>query len=85
MDFSKLEEYLSGLSAHGIPACDIMVMKDHKLLYRTMAGYSDHEGTVPVSDKDLYNIYSTDESYSIFDAPYSLISSADGKIRNRFI
>ena len=43
MNFSKLEKYLSGLSAHGIPACDIMVMKDHKLLYRTMAGCSDYE------------------------------------------
>ncbi len=65
MDFSKLEEYLSGLSAHGIPACDIMVMKDHKLLYRTMAGYSDHEGTVPVSDKDLYNIYSNTKIFTV--------------------
>ncbi len=58
MDFQHLEEYLSHLPEFGIPAGDIAVYKDHKCVFRHMVGYSDYAGTVPVSRKDLYNIYS---------------------------
>lgn len=65
MDFSRLDAYLKDLSAHGIPAADIMIMKDHEVLYRTMAGYSDSEGKVPVSEKDMYNIFSNTKVFTV--------------------
>jgi len=59
MDFSKLTAYLDTLEekyeVHGL---DIQVCKDHEVLYRHMAGHSDYDRKVPVSGKDLYNIYS---------------------------
>ena len=58
MDFSKLNAYIDQLPAHGIPAADIAVYRDHKLVHRYMAGYSDYEGTVPVTEFDMYHIYS---------------------------
>ncbi len=59
MDFTRLTEYLDSLheryQVHGL---DCVVMKDHEVLYRHMSGVSDYEGTKPVSDTDLYDLYS---------------------------
>ena len=57
-----------------IKPMDLLELKNKTLVYKGK-----------INEHHLYNIYSTDESYSIFDAPYSLISSTYGKIRNRFI
>lgn len=64
-DFNKLEAYVLQLSKHGIPACDIVVWKNHELVYRTMAGYSDHERTRVVRDTDMYNIYSNTKLFTV--------------------
>ena len=53
---------------------DLLDLENKTLLYKGK-----------INKYPLYNLYSTDESYSIFDAPYSLALSAYGKIRNRFI
>lgn len=58
MDFTKLDAYIAQLPEHGIPAADIAVYRDHKLIHRFMAGCSDYEGKVPVSEQDMYHIYS---------------------------
>ena len=43
----------------GIPAVDMRILKDGKEIYRHSAGYADKEKTVPVSEKDLYWIFSS--------------------------
>lgn len=59
MDFTKLTDYLNSLeekySVHGL---DIKITKEHDTVYRYMTGHSDYEGKVPVSERDLYNIFS---------------------------
>ena len=41
-----------------IPACELLIHSGGKEIYRHGAGFSDREGTVPVSSRDLYWIYS---------------------------
>ena len=59
MDFTKLESYLNTLEekyeVHGL---DCKVMKEHKTIYRYMTGHSDYELNSPVSENDLYDVYS---------------------------
>lgn len=59
MDFSKVTAYLNTLeekySVHGL---DVKVTKEHETVYRYMTGHSDYEGKKPVSEEDLYDIYS---------------------------
>ena len=59
MDFSRLDEYMEEMPKRGIPACELAVTKDGKLVYRKMVGFSDVEQTKPVSENDIYWIYST--------------------------
>lgn len=56
-----------------IKPMDLLEIENKTLLY---------EGKI--NEHPLYNLYSTEESYSILDIPYSLASAAYGKIRNRF-
>ena len=57
--FEPLTAFVDSLDEHyGIPACDLIVYKDGEQVYRHMAGFSDAEGKVPVSDRDLYRLYS---------------------------
>ena len=59
MDFSKLTAYLETLNErYGVKGLDIKITKDHECIYRHMVGHSDYDCTVPVSDKDLYDVYS---------------------------
>lgn len=59
MDFTKLTNYLNTLEKrYGIRGLDMKVTRNHTTVYRHMAGCSDYEGTRPVSDRDLYDIYS---------------------------
>lgn len=59
MDFTKLTQYLNTLEdSYGVHGLDMKVMKDHQVVYRYMTGCSDYEMTRPVSENDLYNIYS---------------------------
>lgn len=59
MDFSKLTAYLDSLEenyeVHGL---DIKVCKGHETVYRYMTGHSDYDRKVPVTENDLYNVYS---------------------------
>ena len=58
-DFPALTGYLDSLHGrYGIPACDMVIYQGHELAYRHMAGYADAARTRPVSEDDLYNIYS---------------------------
>jgi len=43
---------------HGVPGCDILIYRDHELLYRHICGYSDREEKLPLTDDCLYYMYS---------------------------
>ena len=59
MAFEKLTEYLDSLGEnYGVPGLDCKVMKDHQVLYRHSAGYSDFLGKRPVFGNELYDLYS---------------------------
>ena len=59
MDFSKLTQYLDSLeSRYEVHGLDCKVMRGHEVLYRHMAGHSDYAKTKPVSENDLYDLYS---------------------------
>jgi CubicO group peptidase (beta-lactamase class C family) len=59
MNFTKLGTYLNTLEekyeVHGL---DCKVMQEHKTIYRYMTGHSDYTLKVPVSENDLYEVYS---------------------------
>ncbi|NLW12184.1 MAG: beta-lactamase family protein [Clostridiaceae bacterium] len=59
MDFKTLTEYIDSLSeVYGVPAADIKITKNHETVYRHSAGYSDYKKMRPVSEHDLYRLYS---------------------------
>ena len=58
MDFTKLGEYMDSLHSVNVPGCDLVVYKDHEMLYRHMAGYRDEEKTLPVRGDEAYCLYS---------------------------
>lgn len=59
MDFSRLTAYLHTLEEkYGVHGLDMKITKEHEVVYRHMLGYSDYNRTIPVSARDLYDIYS---------------------------
>lgn len=58
MDFSKLDRLMDGMTARGIPACDLAVTYQGKTVYRRGVGFSDVAQTKPVSRDDLYYVFS---------------------------
>ena len=59
MNFSQLTGYLDRLgSDYGVPGYDLIIRKDHETLYRRRGGFCDYDRTRPVSDQDLYFMYS---------------------------
>ncbi len=63
MDFTKLRAYLNSLEEdYGVHGLDCKVMKEHETVFRFMKGHSDYELTVPVSENDLYEVYSCTKS-----------------------
>lgn len=56
--FSKLTAYIDHLSDHFVPSCDIIVMRDHEVLYRHMMGHRDEAGKEPLRGDETYCLYS---------------------------
>ena len=57
-DFRNITEFVDSLPSRGFPGMDVTVARDHKILYRHSAGYTDMEAGVPVSGNELYYMYS---------------------------
>ncbi len=55
----RLKEYMDSLGEMSIPARDVTVWQGHNELFRYSSGHSDAAGKVPVSDKDVYLLYSS--------------------------
>nr|SIP63186.1 Beta-lactamase class C and other penicillin binding proteins [uncultured bacterium] len=58
MDFSKVTAYADSLLERGIPSIDIIAQRDHRQLYRHMAGWRDTGRTQPLRGDETYNLYS---------------------------
>ena len=58
MNFSKLDAFLQAMPERGINGCEMAVTKNGDLIYRSFVGYSDAAKTRPVSNRDIYWIYS---------------------------
>ena len=59
MNFSKVTAYLDSLEKlYGVPGFDLLIARDHEIIYRHSGGFSDYEKKTPVSAEDLYIMYS---------------------------
>jgi hypothetical protein len=58
MDFSSLKTFLNEIADEKIPGCDLVIKRDHETLLRYSSGVSDYAGNRPVSDRDIYKMYS---------------------------
>ena len=58
MNFSKLDQFMKDMPLRGIPGCELVVTKDGETVYRTCIGYADAKKTKPVTNRDLYWIFS---------------------------
>ena len=56
MNFDAVARYMEEVTCreHGMPGCDIAVMREHKLLYRNTCGFSDREAKIPTDPQALY-------------------------------
>ena len=64
MAFEKLTAYLDSLRGEGIPGCDLVVYRNHEMIYRHMAGFSDAEGKKPMQGNETYCIYSCSKVFT---------------------
>lgn len=58
MDFTPLTDYLHRQLELGVPGCELIVCRDHEVLYHECAGFSDAAHTRPAQPQDRYFIYS---------------------------
>jgi len=59
MSFEKLTQYLESLKdSDGIEGLDLIIKKNHQVLYRHKQGCNDYDCTRLVSEQDLYYLYS---------------------------
>ena len=59
MDHSLLTQYLDSLEAeYGVRGLEVIVSKDHDIIYRHMAGHSDYDLKKPVTGDEFYYFYS---------------------------
>lgn len=59
MNFDKLSKYIDSLEEkYGIPAVDCKITKDHQVIYRHMAGYSDYAKEKALTDQNLFRLFS---------------------------
>lgn len=64
MNFEKLTAYLDQLHTRSIPGCDLIVYKDHEVIYRHQAGHLDLEGTQPVQGDEVYRLHSCSKVFT---------------------
>ena len=50
--------FLYSLIPYGVPGVDLLIMQNHKTIYRHMAGYRDLEKHLPIQGNELYYFYS---------------------------
>ena len=58
MNFSKLDAYMEQMPERGLPACELSVSRDGKIVYRKCVGFADAAKTRPVKETDTYWLFS---------------------------
>ena len=59
MNFQKMDQFIDKIEElYGVPNCDCSVYCRHKEVFRHRAGHADSAGKRPVSENDLYWLYS---------------------------
>ena len=58
MNFEPLHDYMRALTDKGVPALELIVMRDHETLFHEVMGYSDAARTVKAAPSDRYWLYS---------------------------
>lgn len=59
MNFDSVTEFLDGVEKlYGVPACECVIYRDHKPIYRHFAGHMGWKGGEPVRGGEWYWIYS---------------------------
>lgn len=58
MDWTPLKEYLDRLTSRGVPGCELIVCRDHEILFHECRGFSDAQREKPTSPEDRYLLYS---------------------------
>ena len=65
MDFTTLKQFIDSLPGIGIPGCDVIVMRDHEVLFRHMAGFRDREANLPMTGDEMYFMYSCSKPVTV--------------------
>ena len=58
MNFDQLTAYLDRLYQENLPGCDMLVYKDHQVVYRHFSGHRDENGKEPMQGNEIFSIYS---------------------------
>lgn len=79
MNFDAIARYMEDVicEKHGLPGCDLTVMREHEVLYRHTCGYADREAGRPTDPNALYYMYSCTKPMTV-TAAMRLIE--DGKM-----
>ncbi len=59
MNFDQLDRLMDSMQdRYGVPGCQVWVYHDHRIAHRYSAGFADESHTRPVSERDIYILYS---------------------------
>ena len=61
---TELKNFLDSLVKRGIPGCDCAIRHNRRPVFRHMAGYADSAGKKPVTDGQIYWIYSVTKLFT---------------------
>ena len=64
MNFSKLTAYLDSLQGVNVPGCELIVYRDHEIVYCHAAGFRDEARTEPVQGDETYRLYSATKVFT---------------------
>lgn len=64
MSFEKLKDYIDCLNPEIIPGCEIIVAQNHQPLFHYTHGFADFNRQQPVSENDLYYLYSATKLFT---------------------
>ena len=67
-DFSKMQCYLDSLVQTGLPGCSAAVYLHGEPVFSYCTGYADQEKTKPVTENDIYYIYSCTKPITVVAA-----------------
>ena len=64
MDFSKVGAYMDTLQEVHVPGCDLVVYKDHEMIYRHMSGFRDGNFKQPMRGDEIFFLYSCSKVFT---------------------